>query len=133
QAVGYNLQMGILEKSITYTFFYPLPLALLLGYFLPFYRDAAVRPSWWQHVWLLPMAVALPLSGPLVPAVSLLVCPVALLCLFWVKYRGLPRQPIARRAAKALGDLPGALLFYFSLMTLVSLWSLYVGSFNSGP
>jgi hypothetical protein len=131
QAFGYNLQMGIIEKSITYTFFYPLPLAVLLGYFLAFYRNAHGPMKWPQHLWLLPLTIALPLSGPLVPAVALLVCPLALCFFGWKNYRALPDQSIARRASKAIANLPGALLFYFSLMTFLSLWSLYVGSFNS--
>ncbi len=131
QAFGYNLQMGIIEKSITYTFFYPLPLAVLLGYFLPFYRNRQAPMKWLQHLLLLPLTIALPLSGPLVPAVALLICPSALCFFLWKNYRALPGQPIAQRATNAIAAMPGALLFYFSLMTFLSLWSLYVGSFNS--
>ncbi len=128
QAYGYNLQMGIIEKSITYTFFYPLPLAFLVAFFLPFYRGS-VRSL--QHLVLLPLAVALPLSGPLVPGILLIVCPSTLLFLWIKNLRSLPVQPIARRAAKALGVLPKPLLFYFLLASFVSAWSLYAGSFNS--
>lgn len=130
QAFGYNLQMGIIEKSITYTIFYPLPLAALLVFFLPFYRAGIGRMNGLHHLWLLPTALALPLSGPLVPALALLVCPAALLFFWWKNWCALPGQPIARRATKAIGQLSGPLLFYFMLMLLLSLWSLYVGSFN---
>ncbi|MBK8567290.1 MAG: hypothetical protein IPN76_29195 [Saprospiraceae bacterium] len=128
QAYGYNLQMGIIEKSITYTFFYPLPMAFLLAFFLPFYRGNVQR---WQHLWLLPLAVALPLSGPLVPGILLIVCPFALLFFYVKNMRELTDFPIARRATKAAAEMPKPLLFYFMLVVLLSLWSLYVGSFNS--
>lgn len=37
QADGYNIYMGIIDKSITYTFFYALPLMLLLLFYVQFY------------------------------------------------------------------------------------------------
>ncbi len=133
QAYGYNLQMGIIEKSITYTFFYPLSMACLLAFFLPFYRGKIAA---WQQLFLLPLALALPLSGPLVPGILLLVCPSVVLFFFVKKLREQPDLPIARfiplgRAVKAATELPKPMLFYFTLASLLSLWSLYVGSFNS--
>ncbi len=134
QSFGHNLQMGLIEKSITYTFFYPLPLALLLGFFLPFYRAACqgweLGFSVWKHLPLLGLAVVLPFSGPLVPALVLLACPAVLLKNWWGNLGKLPSQPFARRATKAVQAMPGTLLFYFLLISSLSLWSLYVGTFN---
>ncbi|MCC6726347.1 MAG: hypothetical protein IT258_17700 [Saprospiraceae bacterium] len=131
QTFGYNLQMGIIEKSITYTFFYPLPMAFLLAFFLPFYRSRNERLHPFHHFWLLPLAIALPLSGPLVPGVLLILCPAVLLFLGWQAYQKQAQRSIAIRAMGALRAIPTPLLFYFILASTISLWSLYVGSFNS--
>jgi hypothetical protein len=37
QTNGYNSYMGVIDKSISYSFSYALPIACLLFYFLPFY------------------------------------------------------------------------------------------------
>lgn len=130
QTYGYSVQMALLQKSITYFFFYPVPLALLLCFLLPFYLRNGQGLLPWQHPLLLGLAVALPLSGPLVPAVVLLVCPVAVLAQWWVNLRKSSTTPIAHRATKALSEVPRPLLFYFLLISAVSLWSMYIGSFN---
>jgi hypothetical protein len=70
----------------------------------------------------------------LVPGILLLVCPSVVLFLFVKKLREQPDLPIARfieRAVKAAAELPKPMLFYFTLASVLSLWSLYVGSFNS--
>ncbi|MCF8243781.1 MAG: hypothetical protein K9J37_02305 [Saprospiraceae bacterium] len=134
QTGGYNLQMGLVENSITYSFFYPLPLAMLGCFLYPFYRSEVraepLRLPIWQHILLLCLAVALPLSGPLVAAVVLLACPLVLVKIGYQIFAEQPDQPIFRRAAQTLRKLPKPLFFYFLLIGLVSLWSMYVGSFN---
>lgn len=78
QTHGYSLYMGIIEKSPTYTFFYPLPLALLLLFFLPFYLRLLNEKTKIWYLLLFLLAIILPFSGPLIPAVVLMVCPVFL-------------------------------------------------------
>ncbi|HFA51149.1 MAG TPA: hypothetical protein ENJ95_19230, partial [Bacteroidetes bacterium] len=86
QTNGYNISMGIIDKSITYTFFYALPLGLLLLFFLPFYK------YWWEgkplgfniytKAGLILLAIYLAFSGPLVPGVVLILCPSVLIYFF---------------------------------------------------
>ena len=134
QTGGYNLQMGLVENSITYSFFYPLPLAMLGVFLLPFYRSETkgepLKLPIWQHLLMLFLTVALPLSGPLVPAVVLLACPLVLVKIGCQIFAEQPDQPIFRRAAQTLRKLPKPLLFYFLLISLLSLWSMYLGRFN---
>ncbi len=134
QTDGYTLQMGIIEKSVTYSFFYPLPLWVLLVFFLPFFRawHRGEKPnlSIAHHLLLACLALALPLSGPLVPAVVLLVCPAVLLAQCGGHFLQNQSLPFARRATKALAQLGSAQGRYFLVASIMSLWSLYVGSFN---
>ena len=132
QSFGYNLQMGFIEKSITYAIFYSFPLAMLPCFFLPFYRrEKENKWQLWQHLPLVGLAVALPFSGPLIPAVLLLVCPAALLAQWWVSFGKMADLPFARRAIKAILELPRPMVFYFLLTSLLSLWSMYLGTFNT--
>ena len=75
QTAGFYGQMGIVSRSLTYTFFYALPLALLLLWLLPFYgamcrRQPLRLPALLVPVWLV-LAVVLALNGPVVPAAAL--------------------------------------------------------------
>jgi len=134
-ASGYNIQMGIIDKASTYTAFYALPLGLLGLFFLPFYRAASSRqpprPGVVGGGLLLALAVVLSLSGPLVAPVVLLVCPVALARLGWQRFQAAGAGPGWRRTRAALGQLPGAYLFFFGFISLLCLYSYYIGLNNA--
>ncbi len=72
QAQGYAGEMAIIPQAVSYVFFYPWPLLLLLVWLLPFYRLAQGKP--W-HMSLLglsasaALAPVLALSGPIIPGV----------------------------------------------------------------
>lgn len=112
QTFGYNGLMGVIDKSVTYTFFFALPMGLLLLFFLPFYKKMRMLPAM-QAGWVF-LALFLALNGPLVPGVVLVAC---LLTLAW-QWR-----------AKAL--ISREQLFFFGLISLLSLYSLYIGTFNA--
>ena len=77
QANGYWGHMGINDKSITYTFFYALPLVLLMVYLTTLYPviywDKVPKLGFFKMLSVLIFSVALPLSGPLIPGVILIV------------------------------------------------------------
>ena len=74
QTAGFYGQMGIVSRSLTYTFFYPFPLALLLVWAWPFYRaicrQQPMRLPVLMAVGWLGLAVVLALNGPVVPAAA---------------------------------------------------------------
>lgn len=126
QTQGYAGEMAIIPQAISYTFFYPWPLLLLLVWLLPFYRLAQGRP--WRLSALgvvanVALAVVLAFNGPIIPGV------VAVLLLgaglYWLRttagvpwparLRAVPRQPVLLLA------LFGALCAY----------SLFIGRNNS--
>ncbi|THH40032.1 hypothetical protein [Neolewinella litorea] len=123
QGNGYRHDLGIIDPSVTYTFFYALPAAVLLLFLLPFfdllYHDKREGMSWPRYLLWSLLAVVVCLSGPLNPAVILVATAVAgpLLQLRIVR-RGWPSVPMA----------------YYALWgwaAALALYSLYVGSFNS--
>jgi hypothetical protein len=120
QSGEFRSHIGIVDAATTYVFFYALPSALMLLFAMPF-LDFLVRKrtnlSIVQSLLWVPLAFVVCLSGPLNPGVIL----VALLLggLAWLsgqlKLREIPPRLIM------LGILAGAL----------SLYSLYLGQFNS--
>jgi hypothetical protein len=120
QSSGYNTYMGIINKSITYTFFYALPICILLFYFL-ILRIAFINKSRSKILYyliLLPLTVILPLSGAIIPAIILISFSILVIYL-WQKQK--------------LNSIKHPYIFFFfvSLICIFSLYSLYIGKNNS--
>ncbi|WBA40849.1 hypothetical protein [Hymenobacter canadensis] len=130
QLGGYNDQMGILDRAITYTFFYAFPMTLLLLLLLPFYlaarRGEPLRLSWPRRLALVALMVVLAFNGAIITGV------VAVLFLgigvhwMWRQWqagaRFGPGQWLER--VRQLPGLPVALLGVFLALCL---YSLYIG------
>jgi hypothetical protein len=123
QTGGFNKYMGIIDQSITYSFFYALPVGLLLVFFFPFYRyfmlGEALNFSVPKHLlWLLFM-VFLSFNGPLTCAIAT----VAIGCTvgFWF---------FCRISGKKLPGMDGVVRNYLILFGLLAAYSLYVGTYN---
>ncbi len=122
QTQGYAGEMAIVPQAISYTFFYPWPLLLLLVWLLPFYQWAQGQPWRLSAVGVVAsaaLAVVLAFNGPLVPGV------VAVLLLgaglHWLRRAGGPPLRAAPRLPLLLLGLLGALCAY----------SLFIGRSNS--
>ncbi len=115
QANGYRHQMGIIDPSTTYTFFYALPTALLVLYLQPvldwFRGRSEGGPGVMVTIALILMAPAICLSGPLNPGIILVLTPVGMLS---GGYR-----------------LPPRLRWIWVWMAVWAVYSLFVGSYNS--
>ena len=120
QANGYRSHLGIVDPSVTYTFFYALPAAALVALLLPFIdrlyhgrKDLSVMRMMGYGV----LAVVVTLSGPLNPGAIGALSAVALLA--GVTYRN-GWDPQHRRYFILWGWGAG-----------LAVYSLYVGSYNS--
>jgi hypothetical protein len=125
QVYGFWSRMGIVDKSIVYTFFYALPLVMLMLFFLPVFNRLIhknqIQPI--HYLYLVPLIVILPLSGPLVPAVVLITTFLIFLNLYMRSEKG--------NLKTFLNSMPK---FFFILLIPISLWSLYslyLGFYNS--
>lgn len=117
QTNGYQAYMGIIDASPTYTFFYALPLLVLLIYFTPFvfefYHGRKINSILIKLIWI-PLAFVVCLSGPLNTEVALVF--VLLAVLFFFKHK----------TKLILHNY----FFYLLPVVLLSSYSLYIGSFN---
>jgi hypothetical protein len=125
QVYGYWSRMGIIDKSIVYTFFYALPLVVLMVFFLPFFNllmyNKKIKPV--HYLYMIPLVVILPLSGPLIPAVVLIVSFLIFLNLFI--------QSEKRNPVTFLKSVPNSFYILLIPISLGSLYSLFLGFYNS--
>ncbi|HVD96666.1 MAG TPA: hypothetical protein VNB90_00585 [Cytophagaceae bacterium] len=134
QTSGYNIVMGIIDKSVTYSFFYALPLVLLIIYFYPFYKEyfsgKPINFSFLQMLLWSLLPVYLALNGPLVPGVVIILSTLYLTHRWWIAYQEDQRSSFLKRIFSSILKIPFTHLFYFVLFGLACLYSLYIGKNN---
>jgi hypothetical protein len=127
QTTGYNRQMAILDNSVTYNFFYALPLLLLLVLLWPLYRAVSqgqpVRLSGLQLVGMLLLAVVLAFNGPIITGTVLVLLLGVGLHTARQRWRRPPSQWL-----QGLSWRPVLLWGWFGMLCL---YSLYIGRNNS--
>lgn len=135
QIEGFYSYLGIIDKSITYTFFYALPLGLLMLFFLPFYikitSKQTIRFNPIVIVLLVSLAIIISFNGPLNPATVIIICPLFLVYKWWEIYGKSTQVSFFNKATNAIRSIPKTILFFFITISLLCLYSLYIGSYNS--
>ncbi|OGX84842.1 hypothetical protein [Hymenobacter coccineus] len=127
QTNGYNDEMGITDRSITYTFFYAAPASLLLLLFYPFYRAARqqrpLRLGFGQLALLVPLMLVIAFNGPVASAAALVVLLGIGVWWAWQWWSG-PRAAAENwLSAQAMGLLAG--------LGALCVLSLYIGRNNA--
>jgi len=131
QANGYNRYTGIIDKSITYTFFYALPLMLLLlfyvQFYVPIYLKKKNRLGVLSKMSAVLLTVVLPFSGPLIPPVILIVS----LLIIIHYYRKANLHFSLKKLFGVFRKIPKKVLLYLGPITTLSIYSLFLGTYNS--
>lgn len=132
QANGYWEHMGINDHSITYTFFYALPIVILMLYlmtlYLIVYQKEVPKINILKSMVLLAFAIILPLSGPLVPALILIFS--ALTGFYFLQ------NPVSENLfsfgnlVSTLRKIPFSVFLLLVPACLVSLYSLFLGRYD---
>ncbi|MEZ5006917.1 MAG: hypothetical protein R2753_02065 [Chitinophagales bacterium] len=136
QVNGFYESIGIIDKSVTYTFFYALPMGLLLIYFLPFYLSFYHQKpienyfkKWMWPFWLI-LAVYLSFSGSQIAPLVILICPtVVLVHLYFVSKKAIDNA-LSKNIFNGFQRISKTLLIFFGVIFLLSLYSFYIGKFN---
>ncbi len=127
---SYYLDMGIIDRSITYAMFYALPLGLLLVFFSPFYKASQaqnrIRLKPVTGILLILLAIVLSFNGPLVPGLVLVICSGIMIHKWWIRFVKSKKSTLAGRSMEALHQIPSVYLFYFGIFMALSLYSLYL-------
>ncbi len=135
QTNGFFTYMGIIDQSTSYVFFYALPTSLLLLYFMPFflkhyYEKEAKEKKIIRLLWI-PLAIVICLSGPLNPGIVLVVTFIILLHHLLKTYSSSTHNDIIKIGIDAIRQIPKDYLFYLIPISIFSLYSLFLGTFNS--
>ncbi|HET6556265.1 MAG TPA: hypothetical protein VFG54_03060 [Prolixibacteraceae bacterium] len=132
QANGYWGHMGINDKATTYCFFYALPVVLMMLFLMPFYRivfkEEKVHFGPLKSIILILMAVVLPLTGPLNPAIALIVSALTGIH-YLLKYS--KTSGSHNSLLSSLSKIPGQIYLFLGLICLFSLYSLFLGKYDS--
>ena len=134
QVNGYWGHMGINDHATTYVIFFALPLVLLLAYLTSVYRITYLKvkskPGFQTFFLSLITAVVLPLSGPLIPGVVLIVC----IIVFVYYFQNLSPNdglPFFKKIAKVFLKIPRSIYIFLLPIAVVSFYSLFLGLFDS--
>lgn len=133
QTCAYDRQMGLVDHSITYVFFYGLTVSALLLYFYPFVKYITNHKRHKHPIFtcivLSVASVILPFSGALIAGIALVV----ILIVVWNRIKII--QTLKNRNVKyclsVFFEIPFELLIPLFILGVASLYSLYVGSLNS--
>jgi hypothetical protein len=128
QSFGYRSNIGVIDPAITYVFFYAFPVCLILIYYLPVLhgfslpRKLYLKSIFWI-VWMI-LACVISLSGPLNPGVVLIINLLLVIQLIFIKGANITWK--AR-----LQNIPINMYAFIIPISCLSLYSLYIGSFNA--
>lgn len=135
QIGGYNGYMGIIDNSVTYTFFYAFPLLGLVIFLKPFYRKFHLKEElnfdhWNFTVWVLSIPV-LALSGALIAPCFLIFSLLFVLNYWHRNFQQISSNNIIIRSLESIKRIPTFHLIFFSAVIFFSLYSVYLGSYNN--
>lgn len=135
QANGFVRKIGIIDPSITYSFFYALPAIYIIIYFLPlileFYHGKKLKLNWFTGVvWIL-LAVLACFSGALNPAIALIVTLMLISTCLYQNWKKNPDESIGKRIILSIKQIPKKYYFYLVPISLISLYVLYLGTFSN--
>ncbi|MGZ4048883.1 MAG: hypothetical protein ACXVPU_08850 [Bacteroidia bacterium] len=135
QINGYCSYMGIIDPSITYTFSYALPCALLLLFYLPFFNTYFYQRTFVTNKILLFLLAALTIiitfNGPLIPGAVLVIALLYFFHQFMLNNTENKGSPFSQKAFSFFKNIPKAYFFFFGFLSILSLYSLYIGRNNS--
>jgi hypothetical protein len=135
QAYGYRSYMGIIDPSVTYTFFYALPTALVIIYFLPFilkfYHGKSFPSQNLIRLLWIPFAIVVSLHGALNPGIALIFSTVVILHFIFQNFRSDKGKSFGKEILNIIKKLPADYWLYLLPISFFSLYSLYLGTYNS--
>ncbi len=132
QTHGYWSRMGIIDISTAYTFFYAIPLLFLILFIKPLYQklyNLDNKPFGKKLFYLIPLVFILPLSGPLIPGI-ILIFPALLFIYYIIDFRKHSNHS-SDTIHLFFKEIPKDVLFIVLSISLLSLYSLFLKSYDS--
>jgi hypothetical protein len=126
QSNGWQATMGIIDSSITYTFFYSLPMILFFLFYLPlfnlFFRNQNTKDTWMVFLIGLVIGVIISFSSPLIPGIVLIISLLIFVYfLFFLKWNEMCVLVYSKKK----------LFILIGVTSLLCMYALYIGKNNS--
>lgn len=131
QTWGFNGYIGIIDNSITYTFFYALPLSLLMIFFIHTFTSRSIKYNPLYYVLSSFFILYLSFNGPLIPATVIIVCLSVLIHDFFFNYINSSKAKVWLRLSDSISKSINGKSIILAFFILVCLYSLYIGKFNA--
>lgn len=132
QTNGYRTYMSVIDATVTYSFFYALPTVFLLLFYFPFFHDSIYGSNFLKRkltrFLLLFLSIFIVFNGALNPGIILTVTLLFLLNYFLKTNKNLS---ISKRVMNTFQLAPKTHLFYFSFISLLSVYALLIGLNNT--
>jgi hypothetical protein len=127
-------EIGIIDRSVTYSFFYALPLIFLLLYYIPvffeFLHNKKIKMNWILIILWTIFAIIVCFSGPIYPPTLLIANFILLFYLFIRNWKGNDCQPFFIRIVKALKLITVRNYLFLIPISLLALYSTFLGTYN---
>ncbi|HRG59003.1 MAG TPA: hypothetical protein PK323_08590 [Bacteroidia bacterium] len=131
QTNGYRSYMGIIDTSITYTFFYALPTLILMLFYLPFYFKIEQKQGFLRFsftVFSLAFGIITVFNGPL--NIGIIVIVTALYAL--KKFQDTTQNKTSiQYIILSVKNTPLTRIIVFAFVCLLSFYAFYLGKFNT--
>lgn len=133
-ASGYALSMGIIDRAITYDFFYAFPMALLVIFAFPFFnlllRKKPLEFTLFKRVLFSLLALVLAFNGPIIPGAILVLFMMMFLVLLFSSFKDLESYSFPQKVMASIKKIPTDFLYFMILSSLLCLYSIFIGSSN---
>lgn len=136
QGNGFVRNIGLIDPSTTYSFFYALPMIFLLLFFLPFileiFHGKNVKMKIWMIILWIPLAFMVCLSGPLNSGIVLIMSLVLFIDRWMRNFSKEKGEKPGKRIFRSFALIPKKYYGFLIPISFLALYSLYVGLYNTG-
>jgi hypothetical protein len=127
-------EIGVIDKSVTYSFFYAMPLIFLLIYYVPIFfellHNKKIKMNWFLSIFWAVFAIIACFSGPTYPPTILITNFILFSYLFVKNWRDNNRHTLFKRIIQALNVITIRNYLFLVPISLLALYSTFLGTYN---
>ena len=128
-------EIGLIDKSVTYSFFYAMPLVFLLLYYVPPFfellHNKKIKMNWILVILWTIFAIIACFSGPIFPPTILIVNSILLFYLFIRNWKENNGHPFFTKIVKALKLITIRNYLFLIPISFLALYSTFLGTYNN--
>jgi len=128
-------EIGIIDKYVSYCFFYALPFIFLLIFYLPIFLEhlhqKIMKMNWFLVVMWIIFAIIACFSGPLNAPVILISNLILLLYQFFCNFQAYSSKSLIRKGLYALKSISLRNYLFIIPITILALYSTFLGTYNN--